>query len=135
VERRRGQALVESALVLLVLIAVLIGIFDLGQVLFVRQTFTARARGAARHGAVTDAAEADIKNMVLYGQTTAPEGSTSGAFGLTAGMISVAKPDLGTSEQRVVVTISGYPYRMFSPWIGGSFTGRPVIASVPLETP
>jgi hypothetical protein len=129
--RRQGQAVIEGALVTLTLAAVLIGILDLGQVLFIHQTFVSRARSAVRHGVVNACDESAIRNMVLYGQPTA--GPTT-VFGLTAGMVSVARTDVGTNEQRIVVTISGYPYHFFSPWIGGVFTGRSIVASLPLET-
>jgi Flp pilus assembly protein TadG len=130
--RRRGQAIVEGALVTLVLAAMLIGIFDLGLVLFIHQTFATRVRSAVRYGVVNTYDETAIKNMVLYGQPTA---GASGAFGLTAAMVSVAETGVGTNDQRIVVTISGYPYRFFSPWIGGAFNGRSIMASLPLETP
>ena len=133
--RNRGQAMIEGALVCLILVTILIGILDIGQVLLIRQTFTARVRAASRYGAVTDADETPIKNMVLYGQATAPEGAPAGSFGLTAGMISVEKLDAGSSEQRVLVRISGFPYRFYTPWIHGVFTGRDIAASAPLETP
>ena len=120
--------MLEGALVTLILAVVLIGIFDLGQVLFVHQTFVARARYAV----VNTYDVTTIQNMVLYGQPTA---RAAGVFNLTAGMVSVSRQDAGTSEQRIVVTISGYPYRFFSPWIGRVMTGRPIIASLPLETP
>jgi len=132
--KKRGQAIIEAALVCLILVNVLIGTLDIGQVLFIRQTFTARVRAAARYGAVTNADETAIKNMVLYGQATVPDGAPAGAFGLTAGMISVEKLDVGSSEQRVLVTISGFPYRFYTPWIQGVFTGRNITASAPLET-
>jgi Flp pilus assembly protein TadG len=132
--KRRGQAIIEGALVLLIMVNILIGILDIGQVLFTRQTFTARVRAAARYGAVTNADETAIKNMVLYGQATVPDGAPAGAFGLTTGMISVEKLDVGSNEQRVVVTISGFPYRFYTPWIHGVFTGRNIAASAPLET-
>ena len=131
----RGDAIVEGALIILILANVLIGVFDLANVLFIRQTFVYRTRSAARYGAITNADETAVKNMVLYGSPTVPQGATSGSFGLTAGMISVLKSDAGTSEQRVVVTISAYPYRFFTPWIAGTFSGRDIIASAPLETP
>ncbi len=124
--------MVESALVTLVVAAALIGIFDLGQVLFVHQTFVARVRLAARYGQINTSDVNAIKNMVLYGQ---PGAGTFAVFGLTADKISVTMLDTGLSEQRIVVAISGYPYRLFSPWIGGVFTGRPIVASMPLETP
>jgi len=127
--------MVEGALVIPLFTGLLIGIFDLGQVLFIRQTFVARVRNAVRYAVVNAYDETAIKNVVLYGLATAPAGSTTGAFGLTAGMVSVARSDVGTSEQRIVVTISGYPYRFFSPWIHGAFSGRAIVASLPLESP
>lgn len=130
--RKRGQAMIEGALVTLILVAVLIGIFDLGLVLFIHQTFANRVRSAVRYGVVNPYDPTVIKNMVLYGQPTA---GAAGVFGLTAGMVSVARTDVGTNDQRIVVTISGYPYRFFSPWIGGAFNGRSIMASLPLETP
>lgn len=133
--KNRGQAMLEGALVCLILVNVLIGTLDIGQVLLIRQTFVARVRLASRYGAVTNAEETAIKNVVLYGQPTVPEGATGGTFGLTAGMITVEKLDVDTSEKRVVVKISGFPYRFFTPWIHGVFTGRDITATVPLETP
>ena len=130
--RKRGQAIVEGALVTLVLAAVLIGVFDLGLVLFIHQTFATRVRSAVRYGVVIPYDETVIKNMVLYGQPTA---GATGAFGLTAAMVSVVRTGVGTNDERIVVTISGYPYRFFSPWIGGAFNGRSIMASLPLETP
>ena len=50
-------------------------------------------------------------------------------------MVTVTKNDPGTSEQRIVVSIHGYPYRLFSPWIGRTFTGKSIVASMPVETP
>jgi hypothetical protein len=130
--RRQGQAAIEGALVTLTLAALLIGIFDLGQVLFIHQTFVSRARGAVRYGVVGAWDETAVRNMVLYGQPT-PGPST--IFGLTPDMVSVTRSGVGTGEQRLVVAISSYPYRFFSPWIGGVFTGRSIVASLPLETP
>ena len=74
---RKGQTIVEAALVTLVFLATLIGIFDLAQVLFIHQTFVARARSAARYGVLNPDNTDGIQNMVLYGQTTVPSGQTS----------------------------------------------------------
>ena len=132
---QRGQGVVEAALVTLVFVATLIGILDLGQVLFVHQTFAARVRAATRYGVVRTYDENAIRNMVLYGQPAAPVGATSGTFGLDASMVTVSRADAGTNEERIVVTIQNYPYKLFSPWIGRVFTGRPLVASLPVETP
>jgi len=133
--RRRGSALVEGALVALVFLVTLIGIFDLGQVLFVHQTFVERVRSAARYAVVNTFNETAFKNMVLYNQTTVPEGRTSGIFGLTQAQVSVTQYDVNTNDHRIVVAINNYPYRLFSPLIAGYFTGRGIIISLPSEQP
>ena len=130
--RRRGQSAVEAVLVLLVFLATLIGIFDLGQILFVHQTFVARVRSAARYGVLDPTNVAAIKNMAVFGN---PDSGGTGIFGLTPAMVSVTRTGNGTSEDRLVVSITGYPYRLFSPWIGKAFTGRAIAASYPVETP
>jgi len=132
---RSGQATLEAAFVILVFLATLIGIFDIGQVLFVHQTFVARVRSAARYGVVRTYDPGAIRNMVLHGQPAAPDGASSGIFGLTAAMVGVSQMDPGTSEARIVVSVSSYPYRLFSPWIGRAFTGKPIVASLAVVTP
>jgi TadE-like protein. len=130
--RKRGQAIVEGALVTLVLAAVLIGIFDLGLVLFIHQTFATRVRSAVRWAVVNPYDKTAIQNMVLYGQPTA---GASGVFGLTYAMVQVTPPVVGANDPWIGVTISGFQYRFFSPWIGRVFNGRSIMASLPLETP
>jgi Flp pilus assembly protein TadG len=130
-----GSRLVESALVALVFLATLIGIFDLGQILFVHQAFVERARSAARYAAVNTFDEAAFKNMVLYHQTTVPEGRTSGIFGLTPAQVSVTQHDVNTNDHRIVVAINDYPCRFLSPLIARVFTGRSITISLPSEQP
>jgi len=132
---RRGQSAVESALILLVLLTTLIGIFDLGQLLFIHQSFVERVRHAARYAVVNSYDPVAFKNMVLYRQLTVPEGATSGIFGLTAGMVTVTRPGVGTNDERIVVSITSYPYRFFTPLIAGAFVGRNITVSLPSEIP
>ncbi|HXG33232.1 MAG TPA: TadE/TadG family type IV pilus assembly protein [Bryobacteraceae bacterium] len=133
--RRRGSAMLEGALVALAFLAVLIGIFDVGQILLVRQTFVARVRSAVRYGAVHPDDIPGIRNIVLYGQTTTPAGSPPGILGLTPSMVMVSRNDAGTNEDRIVVSIVNYPYRLFSPWIAGPLAAAPVTATHPVEAP
>jgi len=132
---RRGQSLVESTFIALVFLATLLGIFDVGQILFIHQTFVERARNAARSSVVNAYDPAVVRNLVLYNQATVPEGSTTGFMGLTAEMVNVTRADAGTNEDRLVITISSYPYRFFSPLISKMFYSRPVVVSLPIETP
>lgn len=133
---RRGQAAVEATLVALVFLVTLIGIFDMGQIFFIHQTLAERVRNASRYGAVRAFDANAFRNMVLYNQPTAPEGSPSGTFGLTADMVSVTRQDAGTHEDRLIVTITNYPYRFFTPLIAGVFhSSRPLTISIPYEVP
>lgn len=132
---RRGSALVESALILLVFVALLVGIFDISQALFLHETLVEQARNACRYGVVHyDSTEA-IRNMVLYNRPTAPTDSTSGIFGLTASMVDVTRASVNSNEERMVVTITGYPFVFLSPWMAGRYQGRPIVASLPVEVP
>lgn len=129
----KGSVLVETALVFLIFVTMLIGIFDFGQFLFVQQALVERARSAARWGAINNPTDAtSIANMVLYNQSATPPDGTASLFGLTSSNISVTNPDSGTNNYRLSITISGYSYTVLSPYIGGSYTGPPVTVSVPL---
>lgn len=127
--------MVEGALVALAFLAVLIGIFDMAQILLVRQTFVSRVRSAVRYGAVNPDDQTGIRNIVLYGQTTAPPGSPPGTLGLTPAMVVVSRSDPGTNEDRIMVSIVNYPYRLFSPWISGPLAAAPVTSTHPVEAP
>jgi hypothetical protein len=123
---------VELCLVGLLFFAILLGIADLGQFLFIQQAMVDRARAAARWGAATDPTNTSaIQNMVLYLQSEAPENGKA-SFGLTPSMVSVSTADAGTDNYRLVVQISGYTYRLISPYLAGSYKGAPVSVSVPL---
>jgi len=130
---RRGQALVESALVTGVFLTLLIGVLDVGQVLFVHQTLVERTRNALRYGAVRPFDADAIRNMFLYNQPTAPEGSEEGLFGLLPSMVQVSREDAGTSADRIVIRVTKYPFRFYTPLIAGAYEGKPIIASIPYE--
>src|SRR5215212_2462464 len=108
---RRGQALVESALVLFVFLAFCIGTLDFGQYLYFHQALSERARAAARYGSVNWTDRTGIQNVALYND---PAGTVNGATAiipnLTAGMVDVCLPGdvgcanpSGTTESRISV--------------------------------
>lgn len=130
---RRGAAIVELAFAFPLLATILIVLADLSVFLFLQQALVERARSAARWGAVNDPANtAAIVNMVLYGQATAPGDGTRPGFGLSPEMVSVSAPDTDTDQHRLIVTISGYSFRLLSPVLAGSYAGRTIQVSVPL---
>jgi hypothetical protein len=120
---RRGSVLVESVLTLIAFLALFIGIFDVGEMLFVHQTLTDRARNAVRWGAVNPFDDTAIRNLVLYGATTPAAGQTA-AFGLTASNVSVSRPagSIGQPEDRIIVTVT-YPVSLISVFLGQSAKG------------
>ena len=143
---RRGQALVESALVTLAFVVVLIGIVDVGQVLFVHQTMVERSRSAVRYGAVRPYDATAIENMFLYDRPTAPveengdesddgdrEDPAPGLFGMDASMVTVNRYDVNTNEDRITLTITNYPFSFFTPFIAGEYVGKPIVTTIPYE--
>jgi Flp pilus assembly protein TadG len=119
---RRGGALLESVLTLIVFLTLFIGIFDVGEMLFIHQTLTDRARNAVRWGAVNAFDATSIQNLVLYGATAPAQGQTA-SFGLTASNVTVSRPagSAGTPEDRVIVTVT-YPVSLISVFLGQSAT-------------
>jgi Flp pilus assembly protein TadG len=133
-KRSKGAVLVETGFVFVMFAFLLMGAFDFAQFLFIHQALVDRARSAARWGALSDPTNTSaIQNMVLYNQTTAPIGATSGIFGLTSAMVQVSTQDTATSsDYRLIVSITNYPYEMISPIIGGTHNGPNILISFPI---
>ncbi len=139
---RKGQALIETSLVLVLLMAFVMGTLDFGQYLYFHQALAERAR-AARYGAVNPTDRNGIVNVALYND---PSGASDGASpllpNLSAAMISLCLPgdkscgDPGASaDSRVTITISGYQMVTFNLLMPQSFVNRPITASLPSEAP
>ena len=130
---RRGSTLVEGAIVLVVFLVVLVGIMDMGQVLFFHHFLNDRVRFGARYGVVHSYDPAAIKNVVSYNSPTAPDGG-GGMFGLTPSMVQVTHSDIGTPNERIKVSITTYAMHFVSPWLMASFTPGPFTAVMPIES-
>jgi len=142
--RRRGQALVEAALVLLVFFVIMIGLLDVGQMLFLHQTLTERAQAAVRWGVTNNYDPTSITNLVLYGNTS-PDPGAQPFWGLSTSNVAVSNPGCGPNPNidcRVTVVVSGYTYNLFSAaiigkYFGGSgsttYRGQTILASLPSE--
>jgi Flp pilus assembly protein TadG len=117
-QNQRGQAFVESGLIMLVFLPVLIGIMDFGQFLYLHLSLTERTRAAAHYGAITTYTDgSDIANVAIYND---PAGPANGATPLlpnlqTAdstkdGYVTASLTSPGTDDARIRVTITNYPY-------------------------
>jgi Flp pilus assembly protein TadG len=121
---------VEFALIFLIYFGLLLGTFDFGQFLFIHQAMVERARWAARWAMISgNATNAQIQNMVIYGQTTA---GSNAYFGLTSSMVTVAQSNPNTGNWIISVQIANYPYQILSPYISGTYNGPHINVIVPL---
>ena len=102
--KRRGQSLVETALILAAFLGLLLGIITISQTMFVKQTLFERVHEAARWGALHSYDAEAIRNLVLYG-TNAPASGVAPFLGLTASSVVVAAPGCPGIQCRVVVAI------------------------------
>lgn len=135
--KRRGQSLVESTLVLLVFFAFLLGVIDVGQVMFAHQSLVERVRSAVRWSVVHPWQGNDpVINLVLYNQTDEPRMNTPGYLGLKPENVMVRyqaptadRPD----DETVSVSIVNFKSQFFSPWIARTLvSARPVSITAPM---
>ena len=132
--RQKGGSLVESTLVLMVVLTLMFSIFDLGYVMFEHHTLLHQARTAARYGSINPSDLTAVRNIVMYGQTSAPRENSPGFFGLQTYMVKVVRQNSWTPEDRITITISGYHYTLVTPFLAGTFTGQPIAVMLPVET-
>ena len=130
---RQGDIFVEAALILGVVLFTLIGILDLGQVLVFHQGLAERVRTGARWAVVNPYAPAQIKNMVVYNKPDPPAGAKPLLPYLSTAMVTTSLVDPDTPEARVLVVVSNYPFRFFTPLIAGAYKAKPIAASLPIE--
>jgi Flp pilus assembly protein TadG len=133
--RQKGSSLVESALVMLSLLAILIFIMDMGRILLVQQFITERARTTVRMAVVNNWTSTAVQNYLVYNNTTAPTGGGSGYLGLLPSQVSYqALGASGTVNYRLQVKVSGVPALTWIPYIAGSFILAPIVATMPGES-
>jgi Flp pilus assembly protein TadG len=154
VQRERGAAAVEFALVLMLLVTIVFGITEFGRALYQYDTLTKAARAAARFVSVHDAEEspAVIDRAICVALAGSPWLAADGtgcdgpvvAPGLTPENIRVEDPqstaalrsvpvagDTGGTLDMVRVTISGYRFRTLVPFIVPDITFGDIVAYMP----
>ena len=140
-QNQRGQAFVESGLIMLVFLPVLIGIMDFGQFLYLHLSLTERTRAAAHYGAITNFTDgSDIANVAIYND---PAGSANGATPLLPNLQTTDSGKDGyvtatctncnpaTDDARIRVTITNYPYNFIM--MPASLNHRTITDTEPYE--
>jgi len=133
-KKQRGQAFIESALIMLIFVPVLVGIADFGQVIYFHASLTERARAAARYGAVhtyTDGSA--IKNVAVYNDPSPATGTAGLVPYLTTSLVTATLDDAGTDSARITVTITNYPFNFISGFMSQSTWYKTVITTEPYE--
>src|SRR5437667_3853209 len=106
----RGQAFVETGLIMLIFVPILIGIMDFGQFLYIHQSLSERVRAATRYGAVhTYTDGADVVNVAMYntpaGGSAAMLPSLQNTNSSGDGYVSATLTGAGSDDAFVTVTI------------------------------
>ena len=122
-KKQSGQALVESALILLIFLVLFIGIVDFGQFFYFYQSLTDRARAGARYGSVIACPDpAGCTPAVNYTIYNAPTVTGSALLPCLAGecttnaTVTAVVAGSGTQSGRITVTISNYPFNFILPF-------------------
>jgi Flp pilus assembly protein TadG len=132
---QRGQAMVETALILMLLLGMILFIMDMGRVLLMEQFVTERAREGARYAVVNNWDSTAVANYVVYGSSTAPNGGGPGFLGLTTSEVNFSTiADTGIGDGRDQVTVSGVHFPIFIPFIAGTYTAPTITVTAPAES-
>lgn len=113
---RSGSAILEFALSFVLIFPLLAGSFQFGYSFYVYNRMQTAVEGGARYA-----------SLRTYDSETA---TPSPAY-LNA--VRNQRQDATFNEDRIVVTISDYPFRFFTPLIAGVARGKPITVSLPYE--
>ena len=125
--RDRGQALVEFALVLPIFILLLIGLFDVGRLVFINNSVSEAAREGARWGAVQN------RSVDATGRASIGQHVLGGLTGVPTPDVTVSCERNGASQSQcssndiLVVTVST-PVQLATPLMD-RLLGTPVVTS------
>lgn len=123
----RGQSLVEFAMILPILLALLIGIFEFGRSWNAYQVLTNAAREGARLAVIPGTNEAQVRQVVS-------DALTNAALDPGAGTIGVAGVGSGTGTPATVSIDYPYEFTFLGPVVGMLDGDAAVPGSITLST-
>jgi hypothetical protein len=127
--------MVETALVLTTLVCMIVFVVDMGRLLLIQQWVGERTRATARAASVNNWTATQIANYLVYNSTTAPNGGGAGYLGLlTSQVTSSFLGSSGSPEYRLQVKVTGVPVLTFIPYMAGTYTLAPIVATMPTES-
>lgn len=123
---QRGAALAEVAIVLTVLLTVILGVVEIGRLMWTVNALTDATRQGARYAVVNPVDQGKVKNMVVYGSPAG--GTTPVVSGLAPANVNVSYIAgaidcggvFGLGCGQVQVNITNYSFNFAVPLVGGS---------------
>jgi Flp pilus assembly protein TadG len=120
-ENERGATLVEFSIGITVFLTAMFGVLEFGRALWAHNALTDAARRGARYAAMhTLASEAQVKNVVVYGN----EGGTGRPMlpNLSATNVDVDYNNFQLNDGTVTVSINEYQFQLIIPLVGTTIT-------------
>ncbi len=129
--RRRGNSIVEFAISLPFLVAVVAGVFQFGYTFFIYNSLRnsvhagARFASAADYEVGTSSFEDQVKNVVVYGTPVPGSGAPTLVPGLTASQVAVSSNSVDAVGIPRSITVSIDGYEVPSVWQRIRLEGKP----------
>jgi Flp pilus assembly protein TadG len=120
-KNERGSTLVEFAIGVTVFVTAMFAVLEFGRALWVHNALTDAARRGARYAALhTEADEASVKNVVVYGN----EAGTGNPMlsNLSPTNVDVSYSGFGLNAGTVSVSITNYQFQFVLPFVGTTIT-------------
>lgn len=132
----RGATLPEFALGGVVFLTAVFGIIEFSRMLWTHNALTDAVRRGARYAATTSSSGTTaVKNMVVYGTTSAGASGSEAVFGLTTSNVTVAySSGYDTKNGSVTVKVTGFAFSFNIPLIGATITLPDYKATVTAES-
>ncbi|MDX2032301.1 MAG: TadE family protein [Blastocatellia bacterium] len=118
----RGATLPELALAGVIFCTASFAVIEFGRLLWTHNALVDATRKGARYAVMNAQNTAAVKNMVVYGKSSATGSDTPIVSGLTTGNVSVTYSGFGVKAGTVEVKITGYQFAFVIPLIGSTLT-------------
>lgn len=121
-KKSRGQAILEFVLVIPLLLALLLFLFDLGRVTFYYSSINNAAREGARYGIVLTYDAFDNFNEVAIENE-----AISSAVGVTGGTVMASASLATVGDDDIVKVVVSFDYTPATPFVASLISGGPTI--------
>lgn len=135
-QTERGATFPEFAIGGVVFLTAVFGIIEFSRLLWTHNAITDAVRRGARYAATTSSSSTTaVKNMVVFGTTSAGATGSEVVFGITTANVNVAySSGYDTKNGTVTVRVTGYAFSFNIPLVGATITLPDYKATVTAES-